>query len=267
MVSEENLVDLARGAAKYLVCMPHRCGSEAAEHVISRPGRYRRIADQLHVEAVTIGDGERRRRYVVCYNPEEEKRQRKQRADLAAHLAAELLALQHVDSSSYTKRVSELVASRRNGRDLRRTSTGKLRLDQAAVQRAEKRDRKLVVHSNDDTLGADDMAVGYEQLMRVEQAWRQLKSGRQLRPVFHWAPHRIHAHVFLTVLALLPERVAEEVRGDTWRNIHDDLRQIELARFPRPNGQVWQVTEPRQESLNYLNLLGISRHLPVLDPT
>ena len=46
------------------------------------------------------------------------------------------------------------------------------------MQRAEKSDGKFVVHSNDDTLSTEDMALGYEQLMRVEQAWRDLKSVR-----------------------------------------------------------------------------------------
>ena len=71
-------------------------------------------------------------------------------------------------------------------------------------------DRVLaVVHSNDDTLSAEDMALGYKQLQRVEEAWRTLKSGLKLRPVYHRAPHRIHAHVALTVFALLLERMAE----------------------------------------------------------
>lgn len=39
--------------------------------------------------------------------------------------------------------------------------------------------------------------------LRVEQAGRSLESGIELRPVFHWAQHRIHAHVAITMLALL----------------------------------------------------------------
>jgi transposase len=94
------------------------------------------------------------------------------------------------------------------------------------VRVAERLDGKFVVHSNDDTLNAEDLALGYKQLMRGEETWRTPKSGLKLRPVFHWAPHRIHAHVALTVLSLLLERVAEHSCQDTWRNIRDDLKQI-----------------------------------------
>jgi hypothetical protein len=113
------------------------------------------------------------------------------------------------------------------------------------------------VHSNDDTLTPEDLALGYKQLMQVERAWRLLKSGLRIRPLFHWAPHRICAHVSLTMVALLLERLAERACGDTWRNIRDDLRQIKLAQFSTPQGDLWQVTEPLPGAANRLKQLGI----------
>ena len=78
----------------------------------------------------------------------------------------------------------------------------------------------------------------------MEEAWRTLKSGPRLCPVYHWAVHRIHAHVTLSRLALLLERVAEHACRDTWRNIHDDLKRIKLAQLLGSDGTLWQVTEP-----------------------
>jgi len=114
-----------------------------------------------------------------------------------------------------------------------------------------------VVQSNDDTLTPEDLALGSKQLMHVERAWRLLKSGLRIRPLFHWAPHRICAHVSLTILALLLERLAERACGDTWRNIRNDLRQIKLAQFSPPQGELWQVTEPLLAAANRLKQLGI----------
>lgn len=265
MVSAENLETLSKGGGKYLVGMPLKLGSEAATEVMTRAGRYKAVADNLQVKEVVVGDGERRRRYAVCFNPQEAARQRRHREEVLAELEAELVALSDLDSSAYTKRVFELVASKRYGRYVRRTPTGKLRLDRSAVTAAEKHDGKFVVHGNDDTLTGEDMALGYKQLLRVEVAWRQLKSGLRLRPVFHFAPHRIHAHVFLTVLALLLERVVELGCGDTWRNIRDDLKQIKLGQLSGPNGAVWQVTEGRAEARRRLKSLGIEKLPTVLD--
>ena len=157
----------------------------------------------------------------------------------------------------------QLRASRRYGRYLRLTKGGLLRIDAAKRRAAEQLDGKFVVHSNDDSLTPVDLALGYKQLLRVEEAWRALKSGLHLRPVYHWAVHRIHAHVALSVLALLLERVIEQACGDTWRNIHADLAQIKLAQLSSPHGVVWQVTEPSPEASKHLKSLGL-KHPPAI---
>ena len=264
MVSKANLEALARGGGKYIVCMPIHRGGEVAQQVVTRPGRYQKVADNLEVKEVTVGDGERRRRYVVCYNPEEAARQQRHREQVLRELAAELEGLRTQRGASHSKRVCDLRASGRYGRYVRLTRGDAPRINQAAVAAATRLDGKFVVHSNDDTLSAADLALGYKQLQRVEIAWRSLKSGLKLRPVFHWAPHRIHAHVALTVLALLLERVAEQACGDSWRNIRDDLRRIKLAQLSSPNGAVWQVTEPASDALKRLKSLKIHKPPPIL---
>lgn len=265
MVSKDNLAQLTRGGGRYIVCMPVHRGGEVDRQVVSRPGRYRPVAENLQVKEVTLGNGERRRRYVVCYNPQEAERQRRHRGEVLRELEAELESLRDPHTSGHSKRVCALRASRRYGCYLRLTKAGQPVIDAARVKAAERLDGKFVVHSNDDTLSAEDMALGYKQLQRVEEAWRVLKSGLRMRPVYHWAVHRIHAHVALTVLALLLERAAELACADTWRNIRDDLKQIKLAQLSSPNGTVWQVTEPAVAAAKRLKALKIKAPAPLLD--
>ncbi|MBK7665808.1 MAG: IS1634 family transposase [Sterolibacteriaceae bacterium] len=265
MVSKANLETLARAGGKYIVCMPIHRGGEVAAEVVTRPGRYQKVADNLEVKEVTVGDGERRRRYVVCYNPQEAERQRRHREQVLAELTAEIEALSTQTGHAHGKRVCELRASGRYGRYLRFTKTGQPRIDATRLAELTKLDGKFVVHSNDDTLTAADLALGYKQLQRVEQAWRTLKSGLRLRPVYHWAPHRIHAHVSLTILALLLERVAEQACGDTWRNIRDDFKRMKLAQLSSTNGTVWQVTEPSPDITKRLKALQIPKPPPILE--
>ena len=263
MVSAANFKALAAGGGKFLMCMPMRRGDAVTEQVLARPGRYRVVAENLRVKEVVLGDGERRMRYVVCFNPQEAQRQKAHREQIVHEIEAELQSLRYLPEEGHTKRVCALRASARYGKYLLDTADG-LVLDQRAVQAAERFDGKFVVHGNDDTLSAEDMALGYKQLQRVEQAWRDMKSGLHLRPVFHWAPHRIHAHVAITVLALLLERTAEHACADTWRNISDRLRRIQLAQLLSPNGAVWQVTDPTEDAAKCLKSLQIKPPAPVL---
>lgn len=261
MVSEANLRALAQGGGKYILCMPVKRGTEVAEQVLARPGRYHTVAPNLQVKEVVVGDGERRRRDVVCFNGEEAQRQRARRAQVLAELEAARPATQ---DRAHPKRACVLRASERYGRYLTQDRSGRLAVDPAKVRQAERGDGKFVVHSNDDTLTPADLALGYKQLTQVERAWRLLKSGLRIRPIFHWAPHRICAHVSLTMVALLLERLVERACGDTWRNIRDDLRQIKLAQFLTPQGELWQVTDPLPAAANRLKQLKIPPPPPLL---
>ena len=73
--------------------MPAHRGSEADKEVIGRRGRYREVAPNLKVKEVTVGDGERRRRYAVCFNPREAERRLAHRRQVLEELEAELATL------------------------------------------------------------------------------------------------------------------------------------------------------------------------------
>jgi hypothetical protein len=264
MVSSENLDKLAVSGGKYVVCVSTGGDDEVARQVIEHPGRFRDVAENLRVKEVTIGDGERRRRYILCYNPQEAERQKKHRDQIVAELEAELVNLRYDEGAEGpTRRICALRASRRYGRYLRFKGR-KLELNRARIKEAERRDGKFVLLTNDDTLTPEDLALAYKQLARVEDAWRTLKSGIRLRPVYHHAEHRMRAHVFLCVLALLLERVIEHACQDTWRNIQADLKRIQLGQLSGPQGTILQVTEPRPEARKRLEKLGIERPPEVL---
>jgi hypothetical protein len=257
MLSQSNLKTLSLGGGRYILGAPFTKGGEVCEDVLSRPGRYKAVADNLHVKEVWVGEGERRRRYILCHNPLEEKRQRKHRAKVLDELRAELATLSDKAEHELSRRKQQLLLSRRYGRYLRTLKGGGLKLDQGAIKEAEHNDGKYVLQTNDDTLTAEDVALGYKQLLRVEQAWRTMKTGLKLRPVYHRLEHRIRAHIALTVLSLLLERVAERACQDTWRNIRDDLKQIKLAQLSGPHGDVWQTTRPGPDALKRLKSLQI----------
>jgi hypothetical protein len=257
MNSEENRRALSLGAGKYILATKMRGGDEVTREVLTRPGRYRTVQDNLRVKEVIVGDGERARRYVVCHNPLEEERQRKHRERLVAQLELELGSLRQLDGNRHSKRACDLRTSARFGRYLREDESGRLCIDRTAIRDAERYDGKWVVTSNDDTLTPTDLAFGYKQLMRVEQCWRQLKSGLRLRPVHHYRPWRIHAHVTITVLALLLERIVEIRSGDTWRNVLDKLQTIKVVEYERDGVRVHQTTELRPDVEQLLECLRI----------
>ena len=258
MNSEDNRRKLALGGGKYILAAKMRAGDEVTTDVLARPGRYHTVKDNLRVKEVWVGDGERRRRYVVCHNPDEAARQRHHREKVLELLAEELATLQKPSpGNEHSKRTCELLASSRFGRYLQRAKSGVLRIDYGVVREQAHYDGKWVVTSNDDTLTAEDLALGYKQLLRVEECWRAMKSGLRMRPVYHWAPHRIEAHVKLCVLALLLQRVAEIRAGDSWRNLVARLDTIKVVEYVRGEAHVRQTTEVRPDVAALLKKLGV----------
>lgn len=257
MTSEDNRRKLALGNGKYILGAKMRAGDEVTKEVLARQGRYHEVRDNLRVKEVIVGDGERRRRYVVCHNPDEAARQQAHRNKLVTQLEAELATMKTDSDRGHSKRMCELLTSGRYGRYLRETANGKLRIDRAAIADAKRYDGKWVITSNDDTLTVEDLALGYKQLLRVEHCWRQLKSGLRMRPVFHWRPWRIQAHVTISVLALLLERIAEIRGGDTWRNLVAQLDTIKVVEYDRGETRAQQTSELRDGIEDLLVKLGV----------
>jgi hypothetical protein len=259
LYSADNLGALARGLGRYILAVPMRRLKEVEAEVLARPGRYRKIADNLQVKEVWVGTGERRRRYVVCFNPEEAERQRRHRAMVLEALAAELAALEAQDAD-HPKAACHLLASRRFARYLATDAAGRPRLDPAKVKAAERLDGKFVVTTNDDSLTAEDAALGYKGAWIIEACFRKLKgTGLAIRPIYHWSPRRIIAHVKLCVLALQLQRAAELHTGRPWARLAHDLATLKAVCYRTEERTIVQRTRIGPELAETLKTLGISR--------
>jgi transposase len=268
MFSEANRQRLSRALGRYILAVPMRKVTEVSLDVLTRPGRYRDVAPNLRVKEVYVGEGERRRRYVICHNPEEEAREQAHRARLLERVRAELAALD-VRQADHPKKACELMASRRFGRYLRMDARGRLSIDTTKVAAEAKYDGKFVVTTNDDTLDAADVALGYRSMTLIEGCFRRMKTtGLQTRPIYHWRARRIIAHVKLCVLALLLERAAEIRCQQTWRTIRHTLDQLQVVRY-RMHGktivQSTRVTAPLADILRRLGVPLPQRILEVAD--
>ena len=258
MYSADNLAALSRGLGRYILAVPMRKLKDVEIEVLTRPGRYKQVADNLQVKEVWVGDGERRKRYVLCLNPHEAERERQRRAQLLRELGAELALLDN-RADDHPKAACALLASRRFGRYLSADGRGRPQLDPAKIKAVEKFDGKFVVISNDDTLSAEDIALGYKGGWIIESCFRRMKqTGLEVRPMFHWTPRRIEAHVKLCVLALQMQRAAEIRCQLSWARIAHALGTLKAVRYRCESRTIVQRTKIAAELSAMLKTLGIS---------
>src|SRR5699024_11935180 len=142
--------------------------------------------------------------------------ERKQRETIIKQLEQELEGLSQLPDKQHTKAVCRLRAHKLFGRYLRQLKDGRLKLNKQAIRDAERYDGKYLIRTSDDTLSVEDIALGYKQLIEVEQGFRKLKSTLSIRPMYLRLDERIQTHILLYWLALRLIRIAEVVTGACW---------------------------------------------------
>jgi hypothetical protein len=252
--SAENRRYLRKAGGHYIIGEKLRSGSAEADAALSRQGRYKDVAGNLKVKEVRIAEDER---FVICFNPEGAERDAAVRARMIAQLEE---AIKDSDQLSKDKR-AELrgVISTRPAlnRYLRVTPGGLLRTDAAKAKAEENLDGKYLLRTSDPKMTAEDIALGYKQLLQVERGWRDMKQVIDLRPVYHRKEERIRAHVALCWLALLLARVAENACDGTWPELRRQLDRIHVGTFAGPAGTFRQRTELTKRQRDILSALKI----------
>jgi len=177
--SQQNRRYLPRAGGHYILGEKLRSDSKDARAALARQGRYHTVADNLGVTEVVLDDGTMRDRFVVCHNPLEAERDKAVREQILAQLE------EAAGSDA-------LPAARRH--DL----------------------AKFLLRTSDTTLSAEDVGLGYKQLLEVERAWRDLKTSLELRPIYHRKQERIQKKL-IGRLVLSDQTLENEVLGQVAR--------------------------------------------------
>src|SRR6266508_4115977 len=260
--SDDNLTYLTRAGGHWIAGERLRDGTADVAQVLARQGRYQQVRDNLRVKEVRLGSGDAARRFVLCHNPEQAERDRHQRQQQLAAAQAELERIATLRAKAGQAKAAGRGRGRRAaagedhlkaecalrdhpslGRWLRQTPGGRLVIDRGKVRAEQRLDGKFLLSTSDPDLSAEDVALGYKNLLEAERAFRDLKTTLELRPVFHRLEHRIRAHVLLSWLALLLIRVAERQTNQTWQRIALELGRLHLVTLTGPTGTIAQTTE------------------------
>jgi hypothetical protein len=216
----------------------------------------------MRVKEVRVSDAER---FVICHNPEAAMRDKYLREQLVAQLTE---LIEGTDALSEFKRGElrgKITAKPGLNRYLRTTPGGLPRIDAARIKAEENLDGKYLLRTSDSKMTAEDIALGYKQLLQVERGWRDMKQVIDLRPVYHRLEERIRAHVILCWLALLLIRIAETGTGSTWPAIRRELDRLHLGTFTGPTGTFRQATALTKPQIDLLAKLDIPQPRQIIE--
>jgi transposase len=166
------------------------------------------------------------RRYIVCFNPDQAK---KDAADRQAIVESLKEKLKQGDKA--------LVGNKGYRKYLKQEAKGAaFSIDEEKMKAEERFDGKWVLRTNT-TYSPEQVAFQYKQLWMVEQAFRAVKSVLETRPIYHKCDDTIRGHVFCSFLALmlmkeLLSRLEAAGKSFEWGDIKRDLtalREVEIA--------------------------------------
>jgi transposase len=215
----------------YILGARMRSVKEVSGRVLADRGRYQEITPErktakdpspLKVKEVLVED----RRYVVCLNEEQRRKDAADRKAIVEHLREQL-----------KQGDKELVGNKGYRKYLLAGAGERFSIDEAKIKEEARYDGKWVLQTN----LADEpeiIAWAYKELWMVEDLFRTMKSILETRPIYHKRDETIRGHVFCSFLALLLRRALEqrlEEKGETWEWAEivrglDNLQEVE-ARF------------------------------------
>jgi len=255
MISEANLAELEARNIDYIIGVRER-GTKEIRGVIADPAAYvplsipktagRGTTDLLVKEVNRPGrdtngtpgsqSGGWRRRYVVCLNQAEAK---KDAAEREAILAALDEALRRGDKS--------LVGNRGYRRFLTSKSGGRFEIDPRRVTLDALYDGIYVIRVTI-KLTPLQAALRYRDRWMVEDIFRTAKSLLATRPIFHKYDETIRGHIFCSFLALilrkeLDDRLIAAGHDFEWADIVQDLERLCETEIEQ-DGKVYLLRNP-----------------------
>jgi transposase len=206
---------------------------EVYQTVLSRPGRYHEVygaretskdPSPLKVKEVWVDE----RRYVVCVNEEQVRKDRADREAIVEALREQL------------KRGDKSLVGNKGYRKYLATTGERFEIDEAKVEWESRFDGKWVLRTDRRDLSSEEVALKYKQLWMVEEMFRTAKTLLETRPIYHKRDETIRGHVFCSFLALVLRKELHdrlETQGDKfeWAQILSDLERLQYAEVEHQN--------------------------------
>ena len=223
MISAATIAALEKAGLAYILGVRERSTKEVRNEVIEDDGvavplviPRQKGETQLAIQETTL----RGRRYVLCRNEEEARKDADRRAAILASLDRKLT---HGDKA--------LISNKGFRRFVKTIGSGNFSIDYDKVEADAKFDGLFVLRTNT-KLSALQVVLRYRNLLAVEDTFKTTKALLTTRPIFHKTDAAIRGHIFCSFLAVLLkkelfDRLAARRHGDLeWQHIVDDLDEL-----------------------------------------
>lgn len=209
VVSEPNIELLEKEQYEYIFALRKRQLQES-EILFNSKEPFVTIEENLKAKEIVYNN----RRYVLCHNLEKEQDDRNFRNKLIERTSARLERLKkskvkkpEIFIRKATKILTKLKASKFFTFKVSNDGNFEYDISESVLNKEESYDGKYILMTNIKDIPVKELIKTYKNLSQVESAFRTIKDFLHLRPIYHYSPERVCAHVFVCVLAYLLEKI------------------------------------------------------------
>jgi transposase len=210
LFSEANLKSLEEKKFKYIVGARIKNVSKKLKESILDENNYRpidiqwddqkKIQKEKPIQRIATFDEKQKRQLIVHYHSERAKKDAYDRSKSIEKLYKKLTKSKDpkalLNNYGYKKYI-----------DVR--GDAKLGINKSKIEEAAQWDGLLGIITNITDSSPENLLMHYRGLWQIEESFRINKHDLKMRPIYHWKPHRIRAHIAISFMAFVCVRYLE----------------------------------------------------------
>lgn len=224
MMTDKNLLALENAKIKYVVAAKlKKYPKNIKERILTNQGTWVEVHKEQHCKQdMRLSDT---RRLIVTYN---EKRAQKDRLD------RERILEKMQKRIGKSKNPKKLVTNHGYVKYLQAEGKVKLSINEEKVAEEASWDGFHGIVTNDTNSKAEELLERYRRLWIIEECFRIQKHDLKVRPIFHWKPRRIEAHILICYMTFALVRHAEwriqlQQKAISLEDIRRELSRIQVS--------------------------------------
>lgn len=212
LFSEENLKLLEKNKFKYIVGARIKNVSKKLQETILNDKNYRTIdvkwnvnkkRKETPVQRIAVFDEKQGRKLIVHYHSGRAKKDEHDRNKSIEKLYKKL---------AKSKDPKALLNNYGYKKYLEVKGEAKLEINEIKIKESAQWDGLLGVITNiTDNNAPEKLLVHYRGLWQIEESFRINKHDLKMRPIYHWSPHRVKAHIAISFMAFVCVRYLEYI--------------------------------------------------------
>ena len=199
MMSETNMQTLEEAGIKYVIAAKlKKLPTEIRKDILEKSGSEISIGKESYaLQEHILPNG---RRLIVTHSDKRERKDKKDREQMIEKLSKKI---------GSGKNVKTLVSNRGYQKYLMTEGTSNIILNEQKLAEEEQWDGLHGLITNDHDSNALELLQCYRRLWVIEESFRIQKTDLSIRPIYHFKPERVHAHILLCYLSFALIRYAE----------------------------------------------------------